>query len=189
MALNYDFDMFDVVPSDVSDDPELQQFLNDAGFDMAPEMGQIALFREIRTADALRNAPEPIRAFFLESGFGLNTYDSGAPCGRYPAKDEEARLDLIRRLTENAVNFPLANAETGGADFCLSDFLDQLGKSSPIDFPAGDNGAVDAISPAIPKNQVEGLAASGRGHFMSLTSRLVKAMPRLRPFRRSTATP
>lgn len=189
MALNYDFDMFDVVPSDVSDDPELQQFLNDAGFDMAPETGQIALFRETRTAEALRHAPEPLRAFFLESGFGLNTYDSGAPCGRYPAKDEEARLDLIGRLTENAANFPLASAAMGDEDFCLPDFLDQLGKSSPVDFPAGDIGAVDAISPPIPKNQGAGLAVAGRGHLVSLTSRLVKAMPRLRPFRRSNAAP
>jgi hypothetical protein len=137
MALTYDFDMFDVIPGDGEDDPSLGRFMTEIGFKPDTAARKVALFRDQRTADALRDAPEGLREFFLASGFGLNTYQSGARAGFYPQQDEEARLDIIRRLTENAEIYPLPRL-TEGTDaqgFVLMDFLAALAAAQPMEMP------------------------------------------------------
>ncbi|MFN4154536.1 MAG: hypothetical protein ACK4HF_07770 [Paracoccaceae bacterium] len=138
MALVYDFDIFEVIPEFGSPDPKLDAFLADIGFGPGRSATTVALFRDPRTADALRKAPTGLRNYFLDSGFGLNTYASGAPSGRYPARDEAARLDLIRRLTENAPAYSLPRpddcAESGDI-FRLGEFLAELDRSEPIVMP------------------------------------------------------
>jgi hypothetical protein len=136
MALTYDFDIFDVIPADGSSDPQLDGFLSDVGFRPWQEAATVALFRDPRTAEALRAAPASLRDYFLDAGFGLNTYASGAPQGRYPAKDEAARLVLIHRLAARASHFalpmPEGNAE-GGDIFRLGAFLAELEQATPIE--------------------------------------------------------
>lgn len=138
MALAYDFDIFDIVPDFGSSDPHLESVLGTLGSGAHHEETTVALFRDVRTADALRRAPAALRTYFLNSGFGLNTFDSGVPAGRYPVKDEAARLQLILRLTENAKRHPLAphiGAPVGGDAFCLVSFLAALDAATPIDAP------------------------------------------------------
>lgn len=135
MTLNYDFDMFDVIPGNGDEDPSLGRFMTEIGFRPDATARKVALFRDQRTADALRDAPDSLREFFLASGFGLNTYQSGAPTGFYPQEDEDARLDIIRRLTENAEIYPLPRL-TEGADaqgFVLMDFLAALAAAQPME--------------------------------------------------------
>lgn len=134
MALSYDFDMFDVFPTEGEDDPVLGKFMTEIGFRPDAATRKVALFRDARTADALRDAPEGLRNFFLASGFGLNTFQSGAPAGFYPEQDEEARLDVIRRLTENAEVFSLPRLDqaTETSEFSLTAFLTALAAAQPM---------------------------------------------------------
>ena len=146
MTLIYDFDMFDVIPGDGDEDPSLGRFMTEIGFRPDAAARKVALFRDQVTADALRDAPEALRDFFLASGFGLNTYQSGAPEGFYPQQDEDARLDIIRRLTENAEIYPLPRL-TEGTDaqgFVLMDFLAALAAAQPLEMPRH---SVDAVHP------------------------------------------
>ncbi|GEM_PF-5811592 len=144
MALNYDFDIFDVVPGAAvpgskglgsePSDLDLARLLNRID-GTAATAEKIALFRDPRTAEALRRAPQALRDFFLMSGFGLNTYASGAPQGRYPAKDEEARLDIIRRMAAAAQTHALPRPEDcpeGGDGFRLGEFLRELERAEPM---------------------------------------------------------
>lgn len=138
MSLIYDFDIFEVIPGRGQADPKLAGFLTDIGFIPQGETATVALFRDPRTADALRRANPALRAYLLDSGFGLNTYDSGAPPGTYPARDEDARLDVIRRLTENAPTHSLpAPEDDSEADdtFRLAAFLNALSQAEPIHMP------------------------------------------------------
>ena len=135
MSLKYDFDIFQLQQNVADADPDLARIL-DALKTEAAEVDSVALFRDPRTAEALRQAPERLRDFFLASGFGLNTYDSGAPRGRYPAKDEEARLAIIARLTQNAEVHILpkpGDYPEGGEGFRLGEFLIDLASAQPID--------------------------------------------------------
>ncbi|MFN4130758.1 MAG: hypothetical protein ACK4GC_13235 [Paracoccaceae bacterium] len=145
MALAYDFDIFEVIPNSGLSDPELDGFLSGVGLRPQSDSATVALFRDLRTAEALRRAPPALRAYFVASGFGFNTYDSGAPAGRYPAKDEAARLALIYRLTENARRHALPrpdDAPEGGDVFRLGAFLAELDRSEPINMSEGQ-AAVD----------------------------------------------
>lgn len=159
MYLVYDFDIFEVIPGRDRTDPQLAGFLTDIGFIPQGETATVALFRDPRTAKALRNAAPALRAYMLASGFGLNTFDSGAPPGSYPARDEEARLQVIRRLTENAPRHALPTPEDypeGGDVFRLSAFVTALAEAVPVDMPEtfGTRGA-----PLPPVFETEPLAA------------------------------
>lgn len=146
MALAYDFDIFEVIPNSESSDPQLDGFITHAGFRLHRDAATVALFREERTAAALRTASPDLRGYFLASGFGLNTYDSGAPRGHYPAKDEAARLELIQRLTENVRHHTLPRPDDcaeGGDVFRLGEFLAELDRSIPIDMAERPTRATD----------------------------------------------
>ena len=155
MTLTYDFDIFDVIPASESGDNLLKGLLGQNGPQLPQEAATIALFRDERTADALSTGPQALRDYFLASGFGLNTYDSGAPRGFYPAKDEEARLDVIRRLTQNAGAFDLPTAQDdpeGGDAFNFSAFLQELAQAQPIamDSNAIQDGETDTCTLQLP---------------------------------------
>ena len=131
MALRYDFDMFSVMPEPVQDQ-------SSSAFDRLGLTGtaaeQKAMFRDPDTVAALRTADQVVQDYFLASGFGLSTYDSGAPEGRFPAKDKEARADVIDRLTKNLQSHDLKGANFGGFNF--SDFLKSIGEAKPIAMPS-----------------------------------------------------
>lgn len=157
MPLNYDFDIFEVIPSEMVADPELGDFLSDVGFTADEKDNRIALFRDPRTADALRDAHPLLRDFFLASGFGLNTFHSGAPRKRYPARDEGARLAVIHQLTQNAETMQLPNADDDagqGDAFRLTEFLMQLTEAQPLpdvlDAHPNLRSPNDTITPRLP---------------------------------------
>ncbi len=191
MKLRYDFDIFDVSPPEEGGDPELMGFFVRAGLGGGAGTSQVALFRDEETARALREAPRAMRAYFLESGFGLNTYRSGAPVDHYPATDEAARLRVIERLTANAGLFALPGAEQTPPDgFSLSDFIAHLAIAAPIDMPAPAQASTptfDAISAPLPKNRGEAptaRASAALNQIAGVTGRLLRQMPRLGQLRR-----
>ncbi|WP_435258366.1 hypothetical protein ACSBLW_00855 [Thioclava sp. FR2] len=181
MTLNYDFDIFDLAPKGEPNDPELHDFLSKAGLSKDNDEGAVALFRHQETVDALCRAPESLREYFLQSGFGLNTFDSGAPSGRYPVGDEDTRLAIIERLTENAGRCILPQ-EPGKNAFRLEDFIAQLAAARPykevtVQYPQ------DAVSPATSKSASQD-GDRTRHSIASMTKRVLGGMPLLRQFRR-----
>ena len=153
MALIYDFDIFEVIPDHGPRDPQLDGVLSRIGFKPSPDSATVALFRDPQTAEALRTAPPGLRDFFLQSGFGLNTYTSGVPRGRYPAKDEAARLAVIERLARNACRYALPRPGDGaeaGNVFRLHEFLAALDQAEPIgarDAPVAHDLTLKRITP------------------------------------------
>ena len=124
MAMRYDFDMVSVTPVGLPD-----RFGDLAITGIGAE--KTAMFRDPNTAEALRNADQAIRTFFLESGFGLQDYDSGAPPGRYPISDEDHRIRVIERLTANLGTHDMSTANWGAFDFQA--FLAGLDHAQPLD--------------------------------------------------------
>lgn len=181
MTLNYDFDIFDLAPKTAPNDPELLDFLSKAGWSKDDSEGAVALFRHQDTVDALCRAPDSLREYFLQSGFGLNTYDSGAPAGRYPLRDEDARLAIIERLTENAGRNMLP-CGAGEDDFRLEDFIAQLAAARPYEVALLQL-PQDAVSPAIPKSVIPD-RDKARSSIASMTKRVLGGIPLLRQFRR-----
>lgn len=124
MALSYDFDMVTVTPDGLPD-----QFGDLAMTGVGAE--KTAMFRDPHAAEALRAADQSVRTFFLDSGFGLQDYDSGAPPGRYPASDEDHRVRVIERLTANLASHDLTGAKWGNFDFQA--FLAGLDQAQPLE--------------------------------------------------------
>lgn len=129
MSFKYDFDMFSVVPEEMK-----QEF--DNAFDELGMGGQskeqVALFRDPALAVALRNADDEVRQVFLNSGFGLNVYDSGAPEGRYLARDEIGRSECVNRLAQNIVHDRSVLSHNWNG-FDIEDFLDHVTNARPIE--------------------------------------------------------
>lgn len=130
MQLAYDFDLFNTMPLEIQ--AKYRRQLNDLG--MSHMMShQVALFRDQRTAAALKSADQTVRQLFLDAGFGLNVYSSGAPAGRYLARDDMGRLQRIGKLFELAV---ARRDDLKGADwgqFSYYDFLEYNKDAEPID--------------------------------------------------------
>lgn len=131
MALKYDYDIHWVIPRDIHADPELGGLLDDADFQEDARSNYVALFRDPATVEALGKADPELLAFFKACGFGLNTYDSGAPDGFFPAEDLAARNDVTERLTENLPRYALMDKDLGAFDF--EAFLDYEMNAEPID--------------------------------------------------------
>lgn len=127
--MNYDFDMFSIFPDEVQ--REFRGMFNDLGLS-AMTSQQTALWRDPQVVEALGRADQPVKDLFLNSGFGINHFHSGAPTGRYPARDEHARNSCIMRLAENIKNGPdLKDADWGGFD--IGEFIKSVSEAEPID--------------------------------------------------------
>ena len=124
MALRYDFDMVAMTPEGLPD-----QFGDLAMTGVATE--KVAMFRDPQTVAALKQADVAVRTYFTESGFALQQFDSGAPVGRFPERDEDARIAVIDRLTANLETHDLADANWGGFDFDA--FMDALASAEPVE--------------------------------------------------------
>jgi len=90
-----------------------------------------AMFRDPQTVDALNNADLAVQSLFTDSGFALKRYDSGAPPGRFPSRDEAARAQVIERLSANLSTHNLKGADWGGFDFQA--FMRSLSEAEPIE--------------------------------------------------------
>lgn len=135
MALKYDFDMHSVFGEAVFADPKIGAMLKQTGFSADMPANKVALFRDQRTVDALRAAPDHLRKLLLDSGFGLNRYDSGAPEGYYPARDEAARNHVLAQLAENAKTMQPDRAgpvHPLPGEFDLGDFMVYLASAKPL---------------------------------------------------------
>lgn len=124
MALRYDFDMVAVTPEGLPD-----QFGDLAVTGVGAE--KVAMFRDPDTVAALLRADPAVRTYFSDSGFALKPFDSGAPAGRFPQRDEDARIAVIDRLTANLETHDLADVAWG--DFDFDAFMDALSAAEPVE--------------------------------------------------------
>jgi hypothetical protein len=134
MALKYDYDIHWNTPRAGQADPEIGGVLDEIAAAQDPRATFVALFRDPATAEALAGADPQVLAFFEQSGFGLNSYDSGAPDGCFPAEDLRARNDVTERLTANLSQFDLFGKNTNGFDFTA--FLTYEMTAEPIEMAA-----------------------------------------------------
>ena len=112
MALNYDFDMFSIIPKELQ--AQYGELFADIGMKEQASQ-QRALFRDPAAVAALQGASEEVKKCLIDSGFGISVYDSGAGPGRYPAADAPARAQVIEQLMENLEKLP-ADADWNGFD-------------------------------------------------------------------------
>ncbi|MGI3164013.1 hypothetical protein [Pseudooceanicola sp. 200-1SW] len=144
--MNYDFDMHSVLPL------AAQRKARSEGRKGDLSGQQIALFRDPKVADALRAADREVQELFLESGFGLTSWVSDLPQGRFRAIDEEARTEAISRFAANlrASRGRLRKANWGG--FSISDFTNSYLNADALPQPMGllardrDDGADPDVS-------------------------------------------
>ena len=86
MTLNYDFDVFSLIPRNVSDDPDSME-------------SKAALFRDQATLQALQGAHPRVRRIFELAGFGVTVHDSGAGAGRIPERDRGPHGVFLDRVS------------------------------------------------------------------------------------------
>lgn len=122
MGLEYDFDIVRIAPGDI--DPK------NTGSQSGADHQVRAVFRDIRTADALRGTSPKIRKMFLDAGFSLESRNSGIARDVFPVEDLTDRVRILRNL--------FANIRTGGlqgeycGEFDLWRFLSHVRSAKPM---------------------------------------------------------
>ncbi|SHE34574.1 hypothetical protein SAMN05444279_101232 [Ruegeria intermedia] len=122
MGLTYDFDIVTIADESETENPE-------AGAQVAGRQ-VYAVFRDIRTADALRRASPRIRRIFVDAGFSLDSRRTGLECDLYPAEDAEARALILRRLFDNIRNRGVQGQYCGAFDILA--FLQHVRRAQPL---------------------------------------------------------
>jgi len=89
----------------------------------------MALFRDVKTADAVRAMSPKVRNMFLDAGFGLIAHESDAPEGFYPSEDGPEREQTIRRLFNNIREQGIRGEYCGEFDF--EEFLEYVKRARP----------------------------------------------------------
>jgi len=151
MSLTYDFDIHEIIPQGLGDNPAIAELLQSTGIDLNARGNYMALFRDPATANALKGASETVRKYFETCGFGFSTFDSGAGPSRFPAKDSQAMTQVVARLKENYGAFDLKNEDWNG--FSFKDFIAHIKTMKPM---------AEQTAPKGPKpKQRVGLGADG----------------------------
>ncbi|WP_170755195.1 hypothetical protein [Ruegeria lacuscaerulensis] len=109
MVLEYDFDIVVVDPGEGDSDS------GPDGFSKKPVLR--AMFRSVKTADALRAASPKIRKIFQDAGFGLDATGSDLVHGLYRPRDEAERERILRALFANIRKMGVQGEYCGEFDF------------------------------------------------------------------------
>ncbi len=88
-----------------------------------------ALFRNVKTADALRGASPKIRKMFLDAGFDLEPHESGIAPDKFPPEDAPERALILRVLFANIKSKGLQGEYCG--EFDLWQFLAHVRRARP----------------------------------------------------------
>lgn len=122
MSLRYDFDIVRKA---------LDEQMPDAPPTSGPDGGQvIALFRDVKTSDALRGASPKIRKMFQDAGFGLAAHDSGIAPDVYPPADQPERERILSALFASIKSQGVQGEYSGEFDFMQ--FLDHVQRARPV---------------------------------------------------------
>ena len=118
MVLEYDFDIVAVDPG--QEEPG-------TAHDDRPVLR--AMFRDLKTADALRATSPKIRKIFQDAGFDLNATESEMPRGHYRPREEDERNRILRALFANVREMGLRGEYCG--EFDLRQFLQDVKAARP----------------------------------------------------------
>lgn len=121
MSHEYDFDIVKKALDDFDSEPQA------TGHAEATQVR--ALFRDVRTADALRMMSPKIRKMFLDAGFGLDANRSGIASGVYPPEDAPDRERILLALFANIKSRGVQGEYCG--EFDLWEFLDHVRTARP----------------------------------------------------------
>ncbi len=134
MTLKYDFDFFSIIPDAVVQGKH-KDFLSEIGFDAGASQNKMPMFRYPETLAALSRAPDEVKHFMANMGFGGVIYDSGAPAGNYLPADERYRKEVMGKLfVEQALPNVKAmmSANVPDGEFSLSDFWEYNIAATPV---------------------------------------------------------
>ena len=111
MSIEYDFDIFNILPESVrnylSQEYEgLEDVFDRVIGDKDDPRNQIALFRDPKASEALKSSDPRLLEAFKKAGFGLANYHSGAPKGRFAKSDEPARTRIFETLIREIERLP-----------------------------------------------------------------------------------
>ncbi|SMO81404.1 hypothetical protein [Ruegeria faecimaris] len=109
MVLEYDFDIVTIASGE--NDPEATSSGAQNGRKVR------ALFRNVKTADALRAASPKIRKIFHDAGFGLDSTRSEITHGYYRPQDTADRDRILRALFHNIRTTGVKGEYCGEFDF------------------------------------------------------------------------
>ncbi|WP_171124118.1 MULTISPECIES: hypothetical protein [unclassified Ruegeria] len=109
MVLEYDFDIVVVDPGDGGLETGAD------GYSQKPVLR--AMFRDVKTADALRATSPKIRKIFQDAGFGLDATGSELLHGLYRPRDEAERERILRALFANIRDLGVQGEYCGEFDF------------------------------------------------------------------------
>ncbi|WP_171240316.1 hypothetical protein [Ruegeria sp. HKCCA5491] len=109
MVLEYDFDIVVVDPGDGGLEAGAD------GYSQKPVLR--AMFRDVKTADALRATSPKIRKIFQDAGFGLDATGSELLHGLYRPRDEAERERILRALFANIRDLGVQGEYCGEFDF------------------------------------------------------------------------
>lgn len=151
MSLRYDFDI-------------VRKALDEQSADAPLNSGQIgvqvvALFRDVRTSDALRGTSPKIRKMFEDAGFGLAAHDSGIASDVYPPVDEADRVRVLRALFANIKNRGVQGEYCGEFDFMQ--FLDHVARAQPVQGVVRADPIAERPAP-VPASRTKRRAVPGR---------------------------
>lgn len=121
MVLKYDFDI-------VTINPGIEGSKFEASGDEDGEQ-VYAVFRDIRTADALRGTSPRVRRIFVDAGFSLESRNIGTENGIFPAEDAADRAEILRNLFINIKNRGVQGQYCG--EFDILEFLKHVRQSKP----------------------------------------------------------
>ncbi len=134
MTLKYDFDFFSIIPDAVVQG-EHKNILSEIGFDAGASQNKKPVLRYPETLTALMRAPDEVKSYLANLGFGGTIYDSGAPAGTYLPSDEAHRKEIMGKLfvqqaLPNVKAMMSANVPDG--EFSLSDFWEYNIAATPV---------------------------------------------------------
>ncbi|MES0862204.1 hypothetical protein ABLN87_07585 [Ruegeria sp. SCPT10] len=90
----------------------------------------VALFRDVKTSDALRGASPKIRKIFQDAGFELAAHDSGIAPDVYPPADQVDRDQILQVLFANIKSQGVQGEYSG--EFDLLQFMAHVKRARPV---------------------------------------------------------
>lgn len=151
MSLRYDFDILRTA----SDDQTFETLSGETKDGVRP----VAMFRDVKTSDALRGASPKIRKIFQDAGFELAAHDSGIAPDVYSPADKADRDQILQVLFANIKNQGVQGEYSG--EFDLLQFLAHVKRARPV------QGIVQPVMTApapepMPTNRTRRRAVPGR---------------------------
>lgn len=116
MTMCYDIDISYIYAPEVFDDPAKGALLRRNGMQPHSRANYVAKFRDPRTARALAEAPEAVRAYFQDCGFAFVASGVSLPSGSIDYTFGNHLKDVAVRMQENLSVYDISEVPLNGLD-------------------------------------------------------------------------